>query len=273
MRSPKYLDIDLLRQMADYFGIAVATEGQVTRRVLDTTDRGVGINRGVQGRADRTATEEITECYQSELRPVKLFNDIIDELLVSDRVADLTQGTTAQVIHRRPLMVEGEIEVAPASEVGDILAKFMPLLTGMIAEGRTDFNPSQQELAQQFVAGEHVKSPYVMRMEAEDDDGQDFYFVLDPDKIASGFSIDDLVGELTIFGLAEKIVREGGTYSLDRYAVPGINRTFRRAMGKDAVRNLMNSTRELRGSDSNADASDLDVHGPAVIVQVVGIFS
>jgi hypothetical protein len=35
----------------------------------------------------------------------------------------------------------------------------------------------------------------------------------------------------------------------------------------------MNSTREMRGSDSNADASDLDVHGPAVIVQVVGIFS
>lgn len=273
MRSPKYLDIDLLRQMADYFGIAVATEGQVTRRVLDTTDRGLGLDRGVRGHADRTATEEITESYQSELRPVKLFNDIIDELLMSDRVADLTQSSEAQVTHRRPLMAEGEIEIAPASEVGDIMAKLMPLLTGMIAEGRTEFDPTQTELAQQFVAGEHVKSPYVMRMEAEDDDGQDFYFVLDPDKITSGFSIDDLVGELTIFGLAEKIVRDGGTYSLDRYAVPGINRTFRRAMGKEAIHNLVNSTKDLRGRDSNVDARDLDVHGPAIIVQVVGIFS
>ena len=90
MRTPKYIDVDLVRQMADFYEVPVPHDAQVTRKVVDTTGRGLGVDKVVKGHSDRTATQELTETYQSELRPVKFLNDIIDELLVSDRICDLT---------------------------------------------------------------------------------------------------------------------------------------------------------------------------------------
>lgn len=270
MRTPKYIDVDLLRQMADFYDVPVPHDAQVTRRVVDMTDRGLGFDKIAKGHADRTATEEVTESYQSELRPAKLFNDIIDELLVSDRVCDLTQDASAQIIHRYAVLVEGGVELAPASEVGEIMAKFMPMLTGMMAEGRTEFEPTTQELAKQFFQGEHVKAPHIMVMAADLTDYA-FYFVLDPSKFAAGSTLEDLAGEVTVFGLAERIIREGSMYSLDKHVVPGLNRTMRRLLGKDAMSKLAEATAGLRGG-TTIDPDDLNIRGPAVIVNVAGIF-
>jgi hypothetical protein len=110
MRSPKHLDVSLLRTMADYYDVPVPHDAQVTRRVVDSTDRGVGFDKVAKGHRDRTASEEVVEVYQSELRPVELLNDIVDELVRSDRACDLTQDPTVQVIHRNPALVEGELE-------------------------------------------------------------------------------------------------------------------------------------------------------------------
>jgi hypothetical protein len=266
-----YMDVDLLRQMADYHDIPVPREAQVTRTVVDTTDRELGFDKWAKGHADRTATEEVTESYQSELRPVKLCNDVIDELLMSDGVCDLTQDPDSQIIHRHPVLAEGEIELAPASEVGEIVAKFVPLFTTMLAEGRTGSEPTDQELAHQFFYGEHEKSSYVMSLEL-DDNGNLIYFVLDPGKFYGGSSVEDVCGELSVFGLAERIIREGSTFSLDRYVVPGLNRTLRRAMGKDAIRELMEETVEMRGG-AELRADDLNIRGPATVVKVAAVFN
>lgn len=271
MRTPRYLDVDLLTQMADYYGVPVPRDAQVTRKVVDTTDRGLGFDKVAKGHRDWTATEEVTETYQSELRPVKLFNDIVDSLTVSDTVCDLTSEPNVQIIHRHPVLAEGEVELAPASEVGEVMAKFVPMFTDMLASGRTDFQPSEQDVAHQFLRGEHEKASHVMRMEVEGNESA-LYFVLDPAKFAAGSTLEDLSGEMTVFGLAERIVREGSSYSLDRYVIPGFNRTLRRAMGKDVIRNLVNGTEALRGG-SQIDAEDLDVHGPAVVLNVAGVFT
>ena len=271
MRSPIYLDVALLRQMADYYDVPVPHDAQVTRKVVDTSGRGVGFDKVVKANSDRSATEEVTETYQSELRPVKLLNDLVDELSVSERTCDLTQDPSAQVVHRQPILAEGDVEVAPASEIGEVISKFMPLMTGMMQEGRTTFEPSQQELAQQFFREDHDQAPYVMRMDVEGCE-LDVYFVLDPQKFEVGTTLEDATAELTVFGLIERIVQNGSTHSLDRYLVPGLNRTMRRLMGKDAIRNLVSSTTELRGG-AVIDPEDLNIRGPAVLVKVASLFT
>ncbi len=69
----------------------------------------LAVEKVVKAHRDRSATEEVVEVYQSELRPVKLFNDIIDELIVSDRACDVSQDASAQIVHRHPILVEASL--------------------------------------------------------------------------------------------------------------------------------------------------------------------
>lgn len=64
-------------------------------------------------------------------------------------------------------------------------------------------------------------------------DGQDIPAIamVDPAKIREGSDIEDLVGEATLFGVVDRIVGEGRTFSLEKYLLPGMNRAARRVMG------------------------------------------
>jgi hypothetical protein len=255
--------------MADYYDVPVPHDAQVTRKVVDSTDRGVGFDKVAKGHRDRTASEEVVEVYQSELRPVKLFNDIIDELIRSDRACDLTQDPTVQVIHRNPVLVEGELELAPASAAGELIGKFIPLMMEAAAAGQTEFNPTPAELARQFFNGRHEQAAPVMKMEVEGA-SYDFYMVLKQDHFVDS-SPEDLVGDLAVFGLAERIIKDGSTFSLERYLMPGVNRTMRRMMGKEAIQRMAASAAQA-GNDP-VDADDLNIRGPAVLLNVAGIFT
>ncbi|QYN38099.1 hypothetical protein K1T35_13200 [Pseudonocardia sp. DSM 110487] len=269
MRSPKYLDVPLLRTMADYYDIPVPHDAQITRKVVESTDRGVGFDKVAKGHRDRTASEEVTEIYQSELRPVKLFNDIIDELVVSGRACDLTQDPGQQLIHRSPVLFEGELELAPASEIGELLGKFLPLMLDALARGQTDFRPSNEQLAQQFFHGSHESVPQVMKAEVEGA-SSDFYMILKADHYLDSSS-DDLVGDMAIFGLAERIIREGSSYSLEKFLVPGLNRSMRRMMGADGLEKMISGAPQI--ANRTVSAEDLNIRGPAVLVNVAGIFT
>jgi hypothetical protein len=255
--------------MADYYDIPVPRNAQVTRRTTDTTDRGVGFDKVAKARRDRTASEEVVEVYQSELRPVKLFNDIIDELVISSRACDLTQDPTTEIIHRNPVLIEGELEVARASEVGELIGKFMPLLLARAAEGRSDFEVSSEELMFQFFNGQHEEVPPVMHLEVNGTEFG-FYMVLKSENFIDS-ATDDLVGDVAVFGLAERIIREGSSYSLEKYLTPGLNRTLRRIIGKEALQNMVSGAAQMHKQD--ADLSDLNIQGPAVLLNVAGIFT
>ncbi|WP_253831108.1 hypothetical protein [Prauserella aidingensis] len=154
--------------MADYYDIPVPQDAQVTRRVQDTTGRGLGFDKVVRGHSDSSATEEITETYESKLRPVKLLNDIIDQLSESQHICDLVDDRGPALMIRQPIIAEGEITLAPASEVGEVMAKLLPLFYERAAEGQFEGDPSRAELASQFFAQESQPTPYVMCMDVED---------------------------------------------------------------------------------------------------------
>jgi len=80
-RNPLLLDVELLRSPADYAGVEIGGAAQVTRRTLAERRGRAGINKGLDVGGERGATEEITESYSEELRPVRALNDVIDHLL------------------------------------------------------------------------------------------------------------------------------------------------------------------------------------------------
>ena len=82
--------------------------------------------------------------------------------------------------------------------------------------------------------------------------------------------MDDLEGEATIFGVVERLIPVGSSCSLERYVLPGMNRTLRRAFPRDKLLAMLESFSDTSGGSIAADG--LDVDGPAAVVTPLAIF-
>ena len=269
MRAPKYLDLQLLMQMADYYNIPVPREAEVARKTIDTRQGGVGLDKIVKAHKDKTGTEEMTETYKTQVRPVKLLNDVVDDLTMTGRLVDLTDDPSAVVPHREPVLLEGEIRLTEASEVGALIGRLTPLLLQMAAAGRTDFQPSQAELTSQFFADPSNSTPEVFRVEIPGN-GVTAYLVLKGENYVDGATSDEVASELAVFGLVDRIIRDGAVYSLEKYVIPGLNRDLRRLIGQQAINEMLDKASEPLGRQISSDS--LNIKGPAIILSVAGIF-
>ncbi|MGH3614155.1 MAG: hypothetical protein ACRDRK_16490 [Pseudonocardia sp.] len=111
--------------------------------------------------------------------------------------------------------------------------------------------------------------PDVFEIEPDVDDAPRFIVSLKPGAYIEGYSGDDIVGELSAFGLIERIVRPGSTYSLEKHLLPGVGRALRRQMMGQVTSNMPPSL----SSGERMAADDLEIRGPAVIIDVAAIFT
>jgi hypothetical protein len=268
-RNPIYLDVSLLKNLADYFGIDVPGQRQVVQRKSGTTGKGIGINKGLTAHLDSDKAVETTETFSTDFRPVRLVNDVIDSLLESHDVIDLVSEPDADLISQSPIQIEGELAVSPATEIGSLVGRFFPLLAAKYAQGDSDPSLNHEDIAQLLLAPQSEGAQVYDVSQLEESDRR-FILILDPKNINGDRDCDDLEGEFTVFGIVDRLLSEKSSLSLARYLLPGMNRTMRRAIGKTSLEELISGFSDISGQA--IDVSTLTVNGPGAVIKPLAIY-
>jgi hypothetical protein len=268
-RNPIYLDVSLLKNLADYFGIDVPGQRQVVQRRSGTTGKGVGLNKGVTAHLDSDKTIETTESFSTDFRPVRLVNDVIDSLLESADVIDLVDSPGADLISQSPVQIEGELTISPATEIGSLVGRFFPLFAAKYAQGESNPSLNQEDIAQLLLAPQ-TEGAQVYEINPSEEIGRNFLLILDPKNISEDRDCDDLEGEFTVFGIIDRLLSEKSAFSLTRYVLPGMNRTMRRAIRKTSLEELITGFGDVSGQP--IDVSALTVNGPGAVIKPLAIY-
>jgi hypothetical protein len=270
-RNPLYLDLELLANLSDYYGISLPEEKNVTRRTLEGGARSGGVDKGLVAKGEKSHAEEITETYSVSTRPVRLMNDLIDHIEGSSELVDLDADPEAAVTNGAVIQVTGDLTPSAANEVGGILARFLPLLMAQVSQGATDFEPSQAELVQAFMANGDAQHPHLFDI-AEDSpvEGRSSVLVLDPAALRGSATMDDLEGEQTVVAHVDRIVRPRQELSLDKYVMPGLPRIVRRSLGKTGLMDMLSGLDKVIGREVGPD--DLTIQGPALLLKPLAVF-
>lgn len=66
-------------------------------------------------------------------------------------------------------------------------------------------------------------------------EGRRCMVIIDPTNLHGSATLDDLEGEQTVVAHVDRLVRPRSEVSLDKYLLPGLPRTLRRAMGRSGL--------------------------------------
>ncbi|MFC6542146.1 hypothetical protein ACFQES_36105 [Nonomuraea salmonea] len=147
-RNPLYLDLQLLKNLADYHGIDVPIQKEVVRKVAEDKTSGIGLDKAIQLKRDVNKTAEVTETYSTEIRPVRLVNDVIDYLIDNGDLTDLTSSPKDPVSRRSLIEIEGQISQSPATLIGSFVQRFMPILVAQAAQGSSNYTLTSAQSAE-----------------------------------------------------------------------------------------------------------------------------
>lgn len=266
-RNPLYLNVHLLRSLADYHGYDLPGDREVTRRTRDESRRRAGVDKVINVGGEGEKEDEVTERYSLEFRPVRALNDVVDRLLREEAVVDLTTDENQAVLRRSIIQAEGELELSPVTEVGAFVSAFVPSMVEQMAAGREEPEFDPAIMGQMFLGGAPAAAMHVFTMDVQ---AYHFIVLVDPKHLHEDATMDDLEGEFTLLATVDRIIPEGASKSLDRYLMPTMNRATRRMFGGKTLIEMVESLGDVLGNEIDPDA--LTVSGPAMIVTPVGIY-
>lgn len=271
-RNPKYLDVPMLLNVADYYGIELPPDAEVTRRTVDQRRGHAGVGKGLDIGAEKGTEREITEVFNTQARPVRAMNDVIDALLQDGNVVDFASAEAPVTSQRDLLQVEGALSLHPATEMGAILGAVLPSLFDQLAAGNDDPVLDASQLARLLTGQDSPPNvPYIFELDHEHQAATGPIFVLtQPSFLFDPATMDDLDDDSTVFASVERVIGIDRTYSLEKYLLPGLNRTARRAIGEKDVGEMLGSFSELMGKDMGL--SEITIKGPALLVRAIAIF-
>jgi hypothetical protein len=269
MLNPRYLDQTLVENMADHYGLGTLEERQVTRRTLRDRKTEGGFDKGLKATHGRESTEEETEVYSRSVRPVRLVNDVVEGLRREESVIDYVDEADSTLTKGSPILVEGEFQPSPIMETGNLMGSLLPTMLQQAAAGKSQPNVSASDMVAALTGGGQAKRPQLYEVAPDVADAPRFFAVVKPELIVDGYDEDDLTGELTAFGLVDRFVRPGRKLSLDKYLLPGVGRTMRRALMGDVGGNLPAGF----ATDEKIKPEDVEVEGPVVVIEIAAIFS
>lgn len=245
----------MIENLASHFGIALPGERHITHRVSSV---------------EPASPVEHTEVYSTTGSPVRAMNDVIDHLLLQNEVVDLSSDATLPVVQRSLVQLEAELTLSPATEIGSLMSAAMPIFMKQAATGGSmeDVDPSMFASAV-IQSGGLSLGPHVYNV-ISDVEEYDVFLIADPTHLVGRAAMDDLEDECTIFGIVDRIISEGSSYSLERVLLPGMNRTMRRALSRNSLSELVASFRTSQGNQ--ADAADISIDGPAIQLLPIAIY-
>lgn len=261
----------MLSNLADYFGVALPEEMNVTRRTLEEGTRGAGLDKVIVAKGEKLHAQEVTETYSVSTRPVRLMNDLIDHIEASSELVDLDVDPEATVTSGAVVQVRADLAPAAANEIGGVMARFLPLLMAQASQGATDFKPSQAEIAHAFMAESDAQHPQLFDLAEESPvEGRRSMLIIDPAGLRGSATLDDLEGEHTIVAHLDRIVRYRQELSLDKYLMPGLPRVMRRAIGSKGIRGMVSGLDKVVGRKVEPD--ELTLRGPALLLKPLALF-
>lgn len=260
-RNPLYLNLNLLQNLADYMGIELVTDTEVTRQTVDERRGRVGIKKVVDVSGEKGSTAQVTEVYTTSFRPVRAMNDVIDALLRSDDLVDLATNPDAAFSQRDVIQIEGTLSISPVTEMGALMAQVTPLLVDQASKGKKEFDLKPADVGKILLEDQPGDFVHVLELNLGDERPAAYVLAM-PSNLFGSATMDDLTGELTILATVDRLVDAGGTFSLERHLMPGLNRTVRRAIGSHDLSDMLRSfATDVLGRTIDPDA--ISVKGPA----------
>nr|WP_161269624.1 hypothetical protein [Amycolatopsis rubida] len=257
--------------MADYYNVPIPEDAQVTRKSTGSAGSKIGIDKGLVASRDTGRSSELVEVFETRLRPVRLLNDVVDHISRETSGVDLTLNPDASVVHREPIIVEGVISPSPATKAAEYLEPMIPQLMEQAAAGATEMKLDQARFISSFSRNERSSNPKAYLIDPADRI-EKFVVILRSDNlVGEEVSLEDILGEMTVFGLVEKVVRERSMISLEKYLLPGMNRSLRRLLPDPVIADMLEKLSDTLKED--IDPEDLHVPGPAYVIDVAAIFA
>lgn len=269
LRSPVYLDIDLLVDVADYLGLDYPVETKVRETGARERSGSAGVavpgtSLGVKGAM--ASTNEVERTYETPVRPVKVLNEVIDRALLAQDLLDFTGGANeVGAVSRRSLVqIEGVARLSAASDGAQVLSGFMsmvedPQLAQFLNTGDTPLG-----LMQELLGGATGEEPVLFELDT-DTVPVAVLFELQPGLFHRSAGMEDISGDLTLFALVDQLVPEGSELDLVRFLLPGANRAARRTLGREQLDDLLSKMPNQTGGKAV-------VEGPAWLLKPVAVY-
>lgn len=267
-RSPKYLNTDELVPLANYHDIDVMTDVEFTQRDSSERAKGAGAKISVpipgspslEANTSKGSSTEVTQSRKISDHPSGALNRLIDTL--EDR---RSLETNASLGRKRQLVeLEREWEISPATDVANI---FSAMIRGLGDNPSIFDGPSvPNEFVGSFLNQDKPTGPVVLDSKATSDQPRAIA-LLNPAHLVKGYTVDDLEGEVAVFGQVESYKGEDQTYSLDKFFLAGVNRAARRAF---ELEGLLENAHKIMGRTVSMD--EVVLTGPLLVVKAIAVY-
>lgn len=265
IRRPKYLDQNILRDVADYLDLESPDVRDIRRTSNERREGRAGLRYGVEAGVTGGRDEATEESFSVPMRPARLLTTVIEELQAQEALVDPSTSPERALPHRAAIEVSGKLSLSPVSEIATLFEMFVPLLQS----GSDLENVPQEDVARMLFDQREVQAPGVMTLEPTAGPYR-FVMVLQPDCLYRTPSFEELEGEFTVFGTLDGPLGDGDAISLERYLLPGLPRALRRAIGQKGISELLEGLAEATGR--KVDVADLSFSGPGGLMSVAAIY-
>jgi hypothetical protein len=267
-RDPIYLDIHLLTNLAEFRGFTGLSATDVREKSAKGRTVAAGIDKYASAIYKANKQQETEESYSKGFKPVRVFNELVENLQASGDFTDLTVDFDAALSSHAVLQIEGELALSGATEIGTWMARLWPVILNKAAQGQVDPDFEVSDLAGMLSEQSQAKHVYDLEVSAGPD--RNYVVIAEPANVPSDRSIDDIEGTLTVFGVVERLIPEGRSFSLSQYVFPDMPRVFRRSIRGKSEQEMLDAFSGVAGS--KLDASTLRVEGPGAIIKPVAIY-
>lgn len=268
MRNPLYLDLELVRNVADYYGVSYVVEALVTERGKSSTQGGGKVSvMGTQLGLEHTEGSEVESTYQIAATPLRIMNDVIDAVFeAGDIHQDLATENDGKPTLRKGAIVEieGSLILSAASEAGSIMGRILPI---MASSGGTMTEAAKAEILASMMGNNEMENQRLYKFESDWE--QNIVVPVEATYLFRGNSYDDIEKDVTVFGSVQRVVADGKSVDLDQWLLPNTDRAVRRMMKRQGIEGLLEGLQQI-AEINIADAQAL--HGPALEIRPIAIY-
>lgn len=268
-RRPLYLDLEALVDLADWADIGLPDAAEIEQIRRRRHGGKVGISKVLNAGYEGGKEDETRVRFTEEFRPVRALNIVLDALAEEGALTDLDAEREAAISRDSVVLIEGDLQMSPLTEIGQLLSALMPSATEALGRGEEP-TMDQTALARALLAGETPEGPLVFDLKPFDEHPRRYLVIGHSTAVVD--SADDLVDELRVLATVKRLVRAGASRSLDRYVLPNVSRAFRRAMSGNALEDLLSGSTDVIGREIEDPQQALQLDGPAAILEPIAIF-
>lgn len=275
LRNPVFLDMETLAAHADYHEIRYPVPTDIVEKSTqgrsgEASAQVAGI--GVRGKGGRDV--ELQKSFTLAPKDKAVVSRVLDALVEEGHVRiDAADGLSRDDL----VELEGESSLHQCSVVGKLMHIALLAMQGAHVDlSNLNADALEPEFLKHakhaFVDNALLPIPLLMRLDGTDSEHA-IYLDIEPGHFVGARSIDDIEGEIRVFGTVSKLIDDGDFYSAERWLLPGWERQMRRLlMASSKITEQVDSISKLFDVDAVNDQVEPFLRGPAVVVSVTAVY-